>query len=187
MVIHLIKHFLVIKFSRRMLCSEPSKGSENILLIQCNPVFHFISKSCEQCLCIIDKVIDNLRAFPSLISVHKCLRKIPVVDRHHWFDPVFQTFINDILVKGNAFLINFPFSFRVDSCPGDGKAVGLQSHFCHQCNILFVSVIMINRHIACCRFKCLSRNTYECIPVCYAFAAFLPAAFNLVCGRCAAP
>ena len=116
-MIHLIKGLLIIKFPRRVLRGQPAQGGENVLLVQRNPVFHLTPESCKQSLCVIYIIVNNLPAFPALIFVDKSLRQVPVINRHHRLNSVFQTLINDILIKCNALFIYFSCAFRINSGP----------------------------------------------------------------------
>lgn len=59
MMIDLVEHFLVIKFTRRMLGCQPSQRSKYILLVQSDPVLHLAVKPRKQRFCIMYIIIDD--------------------------------------------------------------------------------------------------------------------------------
>ena len=117
MMIDLVKHLLVIKFTRRMLGCQPSQRSKYILLVQSDPILYLAVKPRKQRFCIMYIIIDDAGALSPLILIDKGLGQIPVVNGHHGLYVVFQALVNDILVKSYSLLVNLPGPLREDPGP----------------------------------------------------------------------
>ena len=60
-------------------------------------------------------------------------------------------------------------------------------NLCHQPDILFIHMIMINRLVTGCTLESLTRNTNKLVPVGHAFSVLIPSTLYLICSRCTAP
>ena len=104
-------------------------GSDKILgFIERDPVFHQIAEGLIADLGILFKTVTGLFIQPAA-DFFPVLRQIPMVDRHERRHMVFQTGLDQIAVKGDAFLVDRSVSVLDDARPGQRKTIGILPAF----------------------------------------------------------
>ena len=125
-------------------------------------------------------------------------RHFKVGEGDNRFDMVFQQFIEHVVVELQPFFVRLRFiAVREDPRPGDRGAEALETHFREQLDVFFVMTVEVDGfmvRVVFTRHHFLSdfaRNAVSAagkhVTDAGAFAAFIPATFNLVRCHCAAP
>ncbi|MOA46787.1 hypothetical protein D3C78_1693430 [compost metagenome] len=114
------------------------------------------------------------------------------------FDVVLQQFIEHVVVKLQAFFIGLGFvAFRKDTRPGDRGSEAFEAHLSKQLDVFFVVTVKIDGFVVRVIFpvdhflRDFARNAVRAagqhVANARPFAAFVPAAFNLMSSDRAAP
>ncbi|MPM67656.1 hypothetical protein SDC9_114580 [bioreactor metagenome] len=179
-MVNLVIEFFFAAHFRRVLRRHPAHPRENVLLVDCDPVFHFAAVSLEQGDRVFLEVGDDFPAFPTAVFFLKEQRQIPVIDRHHRLDVVFQAQVDQLVVEIQAFLVHFIHGSWENPCPSDRETIGFQPHFRHQTDIFLHAMVMVDRNITVCVFVGGAGHFHEFIPDRRAFAVLVPRAFHLI-------
>ena len=115
------------------------------------------------------------------------MRKIPVIESADGADFGFEQRIGDALVVVEAFLIGGARAVGLNPRPGDGEAAALQIELLHDGDVLFVTVIGVAGYVARVATFYFADRVREAVPNGFAFAIFVPRAFNLIGGGGCAP
>ena len=144
------------------------------------------------------KQCDDFPRCPAIVFVDQMQRHFVVRKSNDRLDALRMQLIKHIVVKAQALLVRaLFFSGWEDTAPRDRHPVGFKAHLTHQGNIFCVMMVKI----AGCTVRviqsgvCLRRDLTRCcmrpgrkhVRCAGPFAAFLPAAFDLIGSRCAAP
>ena len=117
---------------------------------------------------------------------------------NHRLNPILPALINQLIVKPKPCLVWLAFiPIWKNPRPGNGKPVHLKSHFRKQGNILPKAVVMVNGFMGRIKGPLLDLRRNAFAPVRrtartdvgnrHTLAAFLPAAFKLICRRGPSP
>ena len=66
-----------------------------------------------------------------------------MIECNEWNQTLFQAFVNQAMVKGDPFLIHFPYAIRQDAGPGNGKTKDPEPQGLYEHQVIFVAVIEI--------------------------------------------
>ena len=167
-------------------------------LVKGHPVFHFVLIALKDNFGEAHKEIDHFAVGPTAVLLYQMQRHFKVGKGDHWLDVVLQQFIKHVIVEFQPFFIWLGFvALREDAGPGNRGAEAFETHLGEQFDVFFVVAIKINRfmvRVILTRLDLLGdfarhtvRSAGQHIADAGAFAAFIPAAFNLMRGDRAAP
>ncbi|MPM40152.1 hypothetical protein SDC9_86791 [bioreactor metagenome] len=186
-MVDLVIEFFFAGHFRRVLRRHPAHPREDVLFVDCDPIFHFAAVRLEQGHCEFLEVGDDFPAFPAAVFFLQEQRQIPVIDRHHRLDVVFQTQIDQLVVEIQALLVHLIHGGRENPGPGDREAIGFQAHFRHQTDIFLHAMVMVDCNVTVCVFVGGAGDFHKFIPNRWPFAVRIPGAFHLISCRSTAP
>ena len=167
-------------------------------LVKGHPVFHFVLIALEDHFGEAYKEIDHFAVGPAAVLLYQMQRHFKVGKGDHRLDVVLQQFIEHVIVEFQPFFIRLSFvALREDAGPGNRGAEALEAHLGEQLDVFFVVAVEIDRfmiRVIFTRFDLVGdfaryavRPAGQHVADARAFAAFIPAAFNLMRGDRAAP
>ena len=167
-------------------------------LVEGHPVFHFVLIALEDHFGEAHKEIDHFAVGPATVLLHQMQRHFEVGEGNHWLDVVLQQLIEHVVIELQPLFVWLSFiTLREDTGPGDGGTEALESHLSKQLDVFFVAAVEINGfvvRVVLTRFHLASNLARHAVSAAgqhianaWAFALFIPAAFNLMRGNRAAP
>ena len=150
MVRGLILHLILI-LTRFECQSRAGKRAvqQNVDLIEGEPVFHQPVERLEAGARIAGEEIDHFAVAPRAILHDQMHRHVKMTQRNQRLDTVLLALLEQAAVKSDALRVGLAFvAARVEAAPGDRGAEHRKAHLRHQCDILFVAVIKIDRLMA---------------------------------------
>ena len=166
--------------------------------VEGHPVFDLIFVALKYHFREAHKEIDHFTVGPSAIFLNEVQRHFKVGEGDHRLDVVLQQFIEHVVVKLQPLFVWLSFvAFREDARPGDGGTETFEAHLGKQPDVFFVMAVEVDGFVVGVIFafnhflRDFSRNAVcaagEHVADAWPFAAFVPAAFNLVRRYRAAP
>ena len=186
-VIRLQPELLLVEFPGRVPRRDVAELRENVLLVDRDPMLHAIAEALEHEFRVRGEIVGALPALPATVAVLERLRQIPVVERDHRRDAVLQAFIDDVIVKLDAFFIRLAAALGQHARPRDGKAVRLQPHLAHERDVFLVAVVVVDGDVAVRPLERLAGDPDEFVPDAPALAVLVVGALDLVRSRRRAP
>ena len=137
------------------------------------------------------KEIDHFTVGPAAVLLHQVQRHFEVGEGEHRLDVVFQQLIEHVVIELQPFLVWLRFvTFREDARPGNRGAETFEAHLGKQLDIFFVVAVEVDglviwvvftRHYVLRDFaRHAVRPAGQYVADARPFAAFVPAAFNLM-------
>ena len=167
-------------------------------LVEGHPVFHFVLIALENHFGKAHKEIDHFAVGPAAVLLHQVQGHLEVGEGDHRLDVVFQQLVEHVVVELQSLFIRLGFvTLREDAGPGDGGAEAFEAHLGEQFDVFFVAAVEIDRLVVGVIFAGFDlvgdftrhavRPAGQHVADAGAFAALIPAAFNLMRGNRAAP
>ena len=173
---------LLIQFLGDILNAGRVKGtddraceSQHILFVDGQPELCTVAEVLKHHLCKVDKSVDGIPVAPAALCLDSG-GQVKMIHRDQRLDVVFEAFVNQVVVVFNAFGVDCAGPFGNQAGPGDRKAVGLEAHFRHQFDVLFVVMVLVGSDLK------IRGSFGNDLDVLYrrAFAVFEAGALNLV-------
>ena len=144
-----IVHRVVVGLVVALVGTASRKAADRVDFIKGKPVFAALAVPLKQCFAVPHVAVDGVAAGPSIVFQGQCNRQLIVMDRDQRLHSMFFQFVKNAIVEAESCFIGFQFiASREDPAPADGEPINIHAHACQQCNIFFVTVVMVNRFVA---------------------------------------
>ena len=185
-VVHRLRRDTEVANARRHDAHAVAHHREHPGLVQRDPTRNTVAVALVEQVRIGGEVLRRVAVRPAA-AVLEALGKVPMVERERWLDPLFEQFIDQPVVEGEALFAYGALAVGKDAGPAHREAVGLQAKMRHQRDIVLVAVVVVTSDVARVPVLHAPRLMAEGIPDAHAAVVFANCAFNLVAGGCGAP
>src|SRR5258705_10441389 len=130
-----------------MNASPVPKLDECAKLVDGKKMLHPIKQVFGNVTRIIAECFRGIARFPSTAIVLQGLWHIPVIEGGKWPDVVCEQFVNEMIVKIQAFRIWRTTALRKHARPRDRETIRFDPQRLHELNILFITMVVVIRDV----------------------------------------
>src|ERR1700730_2042828 len=135
-----------------------SKLDESPELIDRKKMLYSIGEMLGNVTRIITECLRGIARLPTAAVVLQRLRQIPVIESGEWLDVISEQFVDEAVVKVEAFGVRRAGTLRKHARPRNREAIRLDAQRLHELNILFVPMIVVICDVTCGVVHHVARN-----------------------------
>jgi len=166
---------------RRVRAGDVPEVGHDPRLVVCDPVAHTVAQAVGDGIGVLHEALHGVAVSPAAALLQR-LGQVPVVKRDEGPDIVLEQQVDQALVEVEAGPIRAQTaaSFRLDTRPRDGEAIGLQAKFAHQRHVLAHAMVVVVGGLARAAVDDLAGDGGEAVPDTLATPTLARGPLNLV-------